>query len=114
MTGAMQILAIAVTAAAVTVLLRSLPFLLFREGKPLPPVVTYISKMLSPAIIALLTVYCFGGHLQDRIPAEHGFGIAEWTAGAVVVALQLWKRNPLLSILTGTAVYMIFVQLLFP
>lgn len=114
MTNTLQILAIAVTAATVTILLRSLPFLLFREGKPLPPVVTYISKMLSPAIIALLSVYCFGGHLQERVPAAHGFGIAEWTAGAVVVALQLWKRNPLLSILAGTAVYMVFVQLLFP
>ena len=114
MTGAMQILAIAVTAAAVTVLLRSLPFLLFREGKPLPPVVTYISKMLSPAIIALLTIYCFGGHLQERVPAEHGFGIAELSAAIVVVGLQLWKRNPLLSILAGTAVYMIFIQKIFP
>lgn len=114
MTPGTQILAIALTAAAVTILLRSVPFLLFREGKPLPPVISYISRMMSPAVIALLTVYCFGCHLRDRTPAAHGFGIAEFTAAAVVIGLQLWKRNPLLSILAGTAVYMIFVQQIFP
>lgn len=113
MTDPGYILAIALTAAAVTILLRSIPFLLFREGKELPPVIRYISKMLSPAMIALLTIYCFGCHLREQPLAEHGFGLAEFTAGAVVVALQLWKRNPLLSILAGTAIYMIFVQQLF-
>ncbi|MBQ7393562.1 MAG: AzlD domain-containing protein [Lentisphaeria bacterium] len=114
MTSTAYLFAIVLTAAAVTILLRSVPFLLFREGKPLPPVIHYISKMLSPAIIALLTFYCFGGHLQERVPAEHGFGIAELSAAIVVVGLQLWKRNPLLSILAGTAVYMIFIQKIFP
>ena len=111
MTSNAYILAIVLTAAAVTILLRSIPFLLFREGKPLPPVISYISKMLSPAVIALLTVYCFGGHLQDH---PQGFGFAEFSAALAVIGLQLWKRNPLLSILAGTAVYMIFVQRFFP
>lgn len=111
MTGNTYTLAIALTAAAVTILLRSIPFLLFREGKPLPPVISYISKMLSPAVIALLTVYCFGGHLQDH---PQGSGIAELAAAVTVIGLQLWKRNPLLSILAGTAVYMVLVQRFFP
>lgn len=114
MTGSMQVLAIALTAAAVTILLRSIPFLLFKEGKPLPQVITYISKMLSPAVIALLTIYCFGCHLRDRALAQHGFGIAEFSAAAIVIGLQLWKRNPLLSILAGTAVYMVMIQQFFP
>ena len=110
MTGNTYTLAIALTAAAVTILLRSIPFLLFREGKPLPPVISYISKMLSPAVIALLTVYCFGGHLQDH---PSGYGIAEFAAAVTVIGLQLWKRNPLLSILAGTAVYMVLIQRFF-
>ncbi len=110
MTTPAYILAIALTAAAVTILLRSVPFLLFREGKPLPPVISYISKMLSPAVIALLTIYCFGGHLQEH---PQGYGIAEFSAAVVVIGLQLWKRNPLLSILAGTAVYMVLIQRFF-
>ena len=31
-------------------------------------------------------------------------------AAAVVVLLQLWRRNPLLSIIAGTAIYMVLVQ----
>lgn len=114
MTDPAYILAIALTAAGVTVLLRSIPFLLFREGKELPPVVSYISKMLSPAIIALLTIYCFGCHFRDRLPQEHGYGIAECAAAVIVVALHLWKHNPLLSILGGTAAYMVMIQQIFP
>ena len=40
-----------------------------------------------------------------------GYGVL-WTAACVVV-LQVWKRNSLISILTGTAVYMILIQLVF-
>ena len=55
----------------------------------------------------MLCVYCFCSHWQSRgVPV----GGAEFVAGAVVVALQLWKRNPLLSILAGTVIYMILVQ----
>ena len=42
------------------------------------------------------------------------FGLAEIAAAIVVVALQLWKRNPLVSILAGTAVYMTLVQTVIP
>jgi branched-subunit amino acid transport protein AzlD len=42
------------------------------------------------------------------------FGLAEAAAAVVVVSLQLWKRNPLLSILAGTAVYMMLVQTVVP
>ena len=45
------------------------------------------------------------------VPLAAVGGIA---AAAVVVALQLWKRNPLISILAGTAVYMTLVQTVIP
>ena len=34
-------------------------------------------------------------------------------ACACVVALHLWKRNTLLSIATGTVIYMLLVQVVF-
>ena len=42
--------------------------------------------------------------------AERHYGIAELTASVIVVLLQLWRRNPLLSILAGTVVYMLLIQ----
>jgi branched-subunit amino acid transport protein AzlD len=37
--------------------------------------------------------------------------VPELVAGAVTAALQLWRRNPLVSILAGTAVYMTLIRL---
>ena len=107
-------LCITAAAAGVTLFLRALPFLLFRNGKEIPSAVRYIGQMLAPAVIAMLLVYCFGGYFAERPPASHGYGLAELAGAAVVLALQLWKKNPLLSILCGTAVYMVLVQLVFP
>ncbi len=94
----------------VTYLLRAFPFLVFGTGKRPPGVIEYIGKMLSPAAIAMLVVYCFGTYANERIPAEHLWGTAELSAAALVVILQVWKRSPLLSILAGTALYMFLIQ----
>ena len=96
--------------AGVTILLRAFPFLLFGSGSKTPPVIEYIGKVLSPAAIAMLVAYCFACYFRDRPFPAHYYGMAELIAAAVVVGLQLWKKNPLVSILCGTAVYMIFVQ----
>ncbi len=93
--------------AIVTILLRFLPFLVFR--KQVPPYITYLGKVLPAAIIGMLVVYCF----KDTALTAHPFGIPELIAAACVVGLQVWKRNSLISILTGTVVYMLLVQLVF-
>ena len=100
-----SILLIAVM-AAVTILLRFLPFLVFR--KKTPKYVTYLGKVLPPAVIGMLVIYC----LKDISPLTAPFGIPALIAAAVVVGLQIWKRNSLLSILAGTAVYMLITQCL--
>ena len=93
--------------SAVTVLLRALPFLVFR--KKVPAYVTYLGRVLPPAIIGMLVIYC----LKDTTVTAAPFGAPELIAGALVVILQAWKRNALLSILGGTAVYMLLIQLVF-
>jgi hypothetical protein len=40
-------------------------------------------------------------------------GLPELLAGAAVVGLHLWKKNTLLSIAVGTALYMVLVQAVF-
>jgi len=93
--------------SAVTVLLRALPFLVFR--KKVPAYVTYLGRVLPPAIIGMLVIYC----LKDTTVTAAPFGAPELIAGALVVILQAWKRNALLSILSGTAVYMLLIRLIF-
>ena len=93
--------------AAVTMLLRFLPFLVFRNEPP--AYITYLGKVLPPAIIGMLVIYC----LKDISLFAHPFGLPELIAVAAVAALQAWKRNSLVSILTGTVLYMVLIRLVF-
>ncbi|MBR7089918.1 MAG: AzlD domain-containing protein [Lachnospiraceae bacterium] len=90
--------------ALVTIALRFLPFLVF--GKKTPAYISYLGRVLPQAIIGLLVIYC----LKDVSFLSHPFGIPELAAGASVVALQVWKRNPVISILAGTVIYMILIR----
>ena len=94
---------------ALSWLIRALPFLLFGRGGEPPKVVSYIGRVLSPAAIAMLVVYCFAGYVRDRPPAENLWCLAEVASGVLTVALQ-WKwRCPPLSIAAGTVLYMLLV-----
>ena len=95
------------TMSAVTILIRFLPFIVFR--KQTPKYVSYLGKVLPPAIIGMLVVYC----LKDVTPAEYPFGLPELIAAACVVGIQVWKRNPLASILGGTVIYMVLIRMVF-
>lgn len=104
------IIAVIAVTAAVTILLRAFPFLLFSSGKKCPPVIAFIGKVLSPAAIAMLAVYCLCAVYKEQSFREGGFGIPELAGSLTVVLLHCWKGNPLLSIICGTAVYMLVVQ----
>ena len=95
--------------AAVTALLRFLPFLIFGQGRKTPELVTYLGKVLPYSIMGMLVVYC----LKDVAITAVPFGIPEAIGCAVVTGLHVWKRNTLLSIGTGTVVYMMLVQFVF-
>ena len=99
-------LLVAVMSAA-TILLRAAPFLIFR--KKAPAYVMYLGRVLPPAIIGMLVVYC----LKDTNILNPPFGVPELIAGALAAGLQAWKRNILLSILAGTAAYMLLTRLAF-
>lgn len=71
--------------------------------------VQYLGKVLPPAVIGMLVVYCFKSMRLTAFP----FGLPELIAGAVVVLLHIWKRNNLLSIGVGTVLYMVLVQTVF-
>ena len=100
---------IVAVAAAVTIGLRFLPFLIFGEGRKTPALIVYLGKVLPYAIMGMLVVYCLKGVDLTAAP----FGIPELIGCAVVAGLHTWKRNTLLSIGAGTVCYMILVQCIF-
>ena len=106
-TGA-AIAAIAVM-AIVTFLTRALPFLLFDRGESPPKIVLYLGRVLPPAIIAMLIIYC----LRGVSFATPGGWVPQLLCVAVVAGLHLWKHNNLLSIFGGTILYMVLVQAVF-
>lgn len=95
--------------ALVTAGLRFLPFLIFGENRKTPEIVAYLGKVLPFAIMGMLVVYC----LKEVSIISMPFGIPEVIACAAVAGLHIWKRNTLLSIGTGTVVYMLLVQFVF-
>ena len=101
-----QALASIAVMAAVTFLTRALPFLLFDRGDHPPKAVLYLGKVLPPAIIAMLIVYCLRGM---TFSAPEGW-VPSVLAGLVAVLLHLWKGNDLLSIFGATGLYMLLVQ----
>lgn len=104
-----QALIIALAVTAGTMVTRFLPFLLFPDSRPVPKIVTYLGRTLPAAMMGLLVVYC----LRNVSIVEPPHGLPELISIAVLAALYLWKRNVLLSIGVGTALYMVLVQVVF-
>ena len=93
--------------ALTTMLTRFLPFIVFR--KETPKYISYLGRVLPPAIIGMLVIYC----LKDITFAVYPHGIPELIAAVCVIAVQAWKRNSIISILTGTVIYMVLIQMIF-
>lgn len=105
----MEALAVIAAVSLGTQLTRWLPFVLFPEKREPPRLVLYLGKVLPPAMMGLLVVYCLKG--VSWLNAPHG--IPELAAIAAVVLVHRWKGNVLLSVGGGTALYMLLVQLVF-
>lgn len=95
--------------AATTFATRVVPFLIFPKGKEIPPIIQYLGKVLTPAVIGMLVVYC----LKNTTILQAPHGIPEAIAVAVTALLHVWKRNNLLSIGCGTVLYMVLIQMVF-
>lgn len=105
----MKSVAIVAVTALVTMFTRFLPFAVFGK-RPLPRVVVYLGRVLPPAIMAALVVYCLKGLDFTAYP----YGMAEILSVAATAGMHLWRRNSLLSIAVGTACYMALIRTAFP
>lgn len=88
---------------------RVVPFLLFPKSREVPRTIQYLGRVLTPAVIGMLVVYC----LKTTKVVAYPHGIPELIACAAVVILHVWKRNNLLSIGVGTVLYMVLIQMVF-
>lgn len=103
-------LAIIFTVAGTIFFTRLIPFLFFPEGKEIPADHPDIWGGCAPGlVIGMLVIYCLKNVSVLAVP----FGLPEFIAVAVVIVLHVWKRNNLLSIGVGTALYMFLIQVVF-
>ena len=109
MLDTMDSLIMIVVVAIATFSTRAFSFIIFPKGKEVPPAVSYLGKVLTPAIIGMLVIYC----LKSTSILAYPYGMPELIACVTVMALHLWKRNTLLSIGVGTVLYMFLVQYVF-
>ncbi|MDD6673491.1 MAG: AzlD domain-containing protein [Eubacteriales bacterium] len=97
-----------VVAGVFTFATRLIPFAAFGNRK-VPEIIKYLGKIMPPAIIGVLIIYCikesYSLNINTILPQLLGVGI---TAG-----IHLWKRNTLLSISVGTISYMLMIHYIF-
>ncbi len=93
----------------VTISLRFIPFWVF-QNRELPKYICFLGNVLPFSAMAMLVVYC----LRSLNFFDSPFAIPEITACIFVVMIHIYKRNTLLSIVGGTALYMLLIQVVVP
>lgn len=95
-------------ATIITFLLRLLPLVFYTRLKNIPPLFNRLTDVLPLAIMAILLVYC----LRDGFKAPLTSGLALSGGTIVTVLVHLFRKNTMLSIICGTAVYMIILRII--
>lgn len=94
---------------AINTAFRLIPAYTLAGGKDTPRIITYLANVLPYAVMGMLIVYCVKGASFTAWP----FGLPEIISVLYVVAIHWWKGNTVLSLITGTALYMVLVQIVF-
>lgn len=88
---------------------RLLPFLIFRDQNKIPKSIEYLGKTLPYAITGFLVVYC----LKDVNFTSGTYGLPEIISIVFIICIHLWRKNTLLSVVSGTLIYMALVNFIF-
>ena len=99
------LLAAILVMAISTYLTRLTPFFMFTPGKENAKL-NFVAKNTPPMVMMILVIYMLKE--VDYLSTEIFYTLF---ALAVTVGLQILKRNALLSIVSGTIIYMFFVQM---
>ena len=99
------LLAAILVMAISTYLTRLTPFLIFTPGKENAKL-NFVAKNTPPMVMMILVIYMLKE--VDYLSTEIFYTLF---ALAVTIGFQVLRRNALLSIVSGTIVYMFFVQM---
>lgn len=103
-------LLIVVITALSTFATRVTPFILFgRKKGAVAPIITYIGRVLPPAVMVILLLYS----IREISFSSPELWIKEIVAIGATITIHVIKRNTLVSIIGGTLLYMLLVQNLF-
>jgi branched-subunit amino acid transport protein AzlD len=98
--------------AAVIYFCRAFPFLFFRDnrkgGAGTEAFLSLVEKAAPPVAMTVLTFNAISGSIKE----DAGTALPALIASAFTALIHLWKRNALLSILGGTALYMVLTRIL--
>lgn len=86
---------------------RILPFLFFRKKHP-PVMLNYVEENVPPLIMVLLVMYC----LKDVKWGLAPYGLPELIGIGMVAFIHWWRNNALLSIVSGTALYILALKIM--
>ena len=104
-----QSIMIIIVAAIFTAATRFLPFLIFERGGSVPKFIEYLGRVLPPALMSFLLIFCVSG--VDFTSANEV--IPQLICIALALVLHATKRNTFLSIGVPTVLYMVLIQLVF-
>ena len=105
MTEVQYLLAVMVVMALATFATRALPFVVLYKVAD-HPLLIHLGRYLPAVILTLLVLFSFRDELTFGLSFAPTLGCL-----LLVAALQWWFKQPLLSIIAGTAAYMAVVQL---
>jgi branched-subunit amino acid transport protein AzlD len=106
MTSVVRALLMALVMGAVIFFCRAFPFLFFRNrpgGKFSEKFLSLAEKTAPPVAMTVLAFNAIGGAIKD----DAHLAIPVLAASVFTALMHLWKRNSLLSIVGGVALYMI-------
>jgi len=70
--------------------------------------INFVEKVVPPAAMTVLAFNALGGAMKDNLRE----GLPALAASVFTALVHLWKRNSLISIIGGTALYMILIRVL--
>ena len=106
MTGAADVALVVGVGAAITFGLRALPFAVLAPLRR-SAVLDQLRLTMPLGLMVVLVVYAASTAGLDA----GGAGLRYGAAVAVTIGLHLWRRNPSLSIVAGTATYVVLTAL---
>jgi len=111
-TGVGEALLLTLAMGATIFFCRVFPFLFFRgkaEGnRRNTAFLGFVEKTVPPVAMTVLTFNSLAGPVR----ANPGELVPVLAAGALTAVVHLWRRNPMISIFTGTALYMVLIRVL--